>query len=589
MIEERNEHAFSSGRQPKRCSGGAPRESEENFRTFSESVDREHADPGQEAEQVFEAVFRNNPAMMILASLPDQRCVDANNAFLNTLGHKKSDIVGKQAREIGLFLDPKQQAEIGEQMRNTGRITDYEVHATDANGRIFHGLLSGERITIHGRPHLLTVTMDITARKQAEEALQTAKENAEWLGEQAEAASKAKSAFLANTSHEIRTPLNGVIGFLDLLACTQLDEKQKEYVEGIRTSAYSLLDVINDVLDISKIEAERIELESVPADPRELARQSLNIVRGTARKKGLRLSLDIGPDVPQRVFVDSSRLKQVLVNLLANAVKFTHQGGVELMLSCKAEADENCILSFSVEDTGIGIGEESISRIFEPFYQADSSNTRKYGGTGLGLSICSALLQMMGSSLRVESVPGEGSRFFFDLRVGRVPDAEKPKQELPGTFPLDPLALEKKPTLLIIEDEEITRRLLRLFISKITPADVIEAESAEQGIALFREHLPDLVFLDLQMPGHDGHWTAQRIREIEPCSLHTPIIAFTADVQPSTREACFKSGMDDYMSKPADLYSIRGILERFLKGNDEKQSCCGISGGSVHERKLQGK
>lgn len=521
--------------------------------------------PEQEAQQRFEAAFRNNPAMMVLASLPDQRCVDANNTFLRTLGYEKEDVVGRQAKDIGLFIDPEQQREIGAMMREDGRITDYEVHAKDRNGDVFHGLMSAERIFIHGRPYLLTVTVDITVRKRAEEALLVAKEQAEWLTRQAEAANRAKSAFIANTSHEIRTPLNGVVGFLDLLSRTRLDDVQKEYAEGIGTSARSLLEVINDVLDISKIEADKVELKPTPTDIRELAGEAADTVLGTARAKGLYLSVNVAPETPGTLFLDPSRLKQVLINLLGNAVKFTHEGGVSFAIGCEETEDGRSLLRFSVEDTGIGIRPESMERLFEPFFQADVSNTRKYGGTGLGLSICSALLQMMGSELKVESVPGEGSRFFFDLRAERAEPSETAEKEVVRTVPEEPFMPAERPAILIVEDEELNRRLLRLLLSKLLDADIVEAEGGEEGVERFREHAPDLIFLDLQMPGRDGHWTARKIRELEGAGRRTRIVAFTADVQPATREACFASGMDDYICKPADLYTLREVLERHLQ------------------------
>lgn len=275
--------------------------------------------------------------------------------------------------------------------------------------------------------------------------------------------------------------------------------------------------------------------------------------------------MHIAPEVPRILFLDSARLKQVLINLLGNAVKFTHRGGVSFLIGCEPFEDGWNLLRFSVEDTGIGIEPEAIERIFEPFYQADSSNTRKYGGTGLGLSIRSALLQMMGSELKVESVPGEGSRFFFELRAESVPVSEGMEGESVRSVPEGPLVTAARPTILIVEDEELNRRLLRLLLSKLLDADIPEAEGGEQGVERFRERSPDLVLLDLQMPGRDGHWTARKIRELEGAGRRTPIIAFTADVQPTTREACFASGMDDYIRKPADLFTLREVLERHLQ------------------------
>jgi PAS domain S-box-containing protein len=262
-----------------------------------------------------------------------------------------------------------------------------------------------------------SVGIDVTERESMEEALRTAKENAERLGRQAEAASRAKSAFLANTGHELRTPLNGVIGFLDLLSRTTLDPTQRDWLESASASSQSLLDVVENVLDISRIEADNLGLEPVRTDILDILNKAASIVRNAAEQKGLSLSIRVGRDVPCNAVVDPARLRQVLVNLLGNAVKFTEKGSVELSLEFEAIDAATGAFTFSVGDTGIGIGEEQRRRIFEPFYQIDSSFTRRYGGTGLGLSICGALLRMMESSLEVESVPGEGSRFFFTLRT----------------------------------------------------------------------------------------------------------------------------------------------------------------------------
>ncbi len=264
---------------------------------------------------------------------------------------------------------------------------------------------------------IVGVITDITDRVRMEEELRKALERARKLQGEAESASRAKSAFIANMSHEIRTPLNGIIGLLDLLQETSLQGEQEEYVRGAILSAQALLEILTDILEISRIGAEKLELKAVRTDLSELLQGVVAFISSGAEQKGLSLVLKRGEGLPRHVHVDSPRLKQVLINLLSNAVKFTHQGGVTLEAAFRAENPQEGLLTLSVEDTGIGLSPEERGRIFEPFYQVDSSSTRDYQGTGLGLSICQGILEKMGSTLEVESLPGQGSRFFFALRI----------------------------------------------------------------------------------------------------------------------------------------------------------------------------
>ena len=472
----------------------------------------------------------------------------------------------------------------------TGDPQDFELRMTCADDAPFWvrmtATLGGNETG--GAPVCRMVIIDISEHKRMQEALRAAKEEAELLGEQAETANRAKSAFLANMSHEIRTPLNGVIGFLDLLAETPLDTMQREYAGYIRTSAYALLEVISDVLDISKIEADKLDLERIRTDIPEVLRQAAAIVGAVAKTKKLPISLHIGKEVPRYAVVDPLRLKQILINLLGNAVKFTEKGSVELSLDFVAKEDGKGDFLFSVRDTGIGIGAEDRVKLFKPFCQADASSTRKYGGTGLGLAISDALLKKMGSGLELESAPGEGSRFFFTLRTDFIAD-ENTQQPLGDaaleddfrSAPFQPVRTAKAPRILIVEDVELNRKMLRMVVSKFVPdASFFEASDGDESVALFRKYAPDLVFMDIQMPGTDGYKATAEIRAMEkelPASAEerqavrrTPVIALTADIQTGTKDACFASGMDAYLSKPINMNVLLDILERYLGEQSER-------------------
>ncbi|NLM70517.1 MAG: response regulator [Synergistaceae bacterium] len=508
--------------------------------------------------------------------LTDERTYGAvNAAHAAFIGLKPEEMASKDLFE----LFSKDEAEVcmrsNVEVFSTGKPVLSEEHARSASGELrVMSIYKSPKLRDDGSvEYVVCSAEDITEQKMAEEALIEEKERAEWLGRKAEEASRAKSSFLANTSHELRTPLNGAIGFLDLLSDTVLDPTQKQYLGYIRSSMYSLLDVINEVLDISKVESDEFDLVLGPTDIPLLAEQALDVVRGNSLRKKLTISQNIFEEGPRCAMVDPVRLKQVLVNLLGNAVKFTDEGLVELTVEAAPSEDGRCDYMFSVRDTGIGIDSNCVEGLFEPFYQADSSTTRRHGGVGLGIPIAQSILKKMGSRLELESVPGEGSRFFFTLGdIETIPPDEAREDSTARPAIPPPLKTTRPAVILIAEDQKVNRRMLRIMVSKLVPgAVVLEAPDGEKTVELFGDERPDIVLMDLHMPTMSGYVATERIRSIEreqgvASSEKASIIAVTADVQTESKNACDKFGMDGFISKPLDVWELHECLKDALKG-----------------------
>jgi CheY-like chemotaxis protein/nitrogen-specific signal transduction histidine kinase len=399
--------------------------------------------------------------------------------------------------------------------------------------------------------------------------------------EAAEAANLAKSQFLATISHEIRTPINGVLGMAELLMESRVTETQRRYVEALSSSGEALLHVVNDILDFSRMEAGKLKLETADFDVREITRSTVELLAERAHAKGLKMLTAIDADVPGAVSGDCGALRQVLVNLVGNGVKFTERGEVTLTVSRAPNGDscaggESCALRFVIRDTGIGIAPEARERLFTAFTQADGSHSRRFGGTGLGLVISKQLVELMGGAIEVESAPGKGSVFSFTVRFSPAENVAAPTAVAQPQSPVDAAPQQAAVCVLLVEDNKVNQEVCKAMLRRFG-CEVDIAENGRLGVEAAFSRRYDLVLMDCQMPEMDGFEATAtiRAREMQAAGEQSisgstprrlPIVALTANAMSGDRERCLAAGMDDYLSKPYNRQQLAELVGRWSRG-----------------------
>ena len=493
--------------------------------------------------------------------------LDANRKGEHILGGPVEQFTGTvlplsclESREHGKVTAPDIAKLIGAKRESTLR---------SASGTLIDVEFSGSDVHVRGGTLIEIILRDITEQKNAAEAVRESEKRYRQLSEElrtardaALEASRAKSEFLANMSHEIRTPMNGIIGMQALALSASGAEDRTGYLEAAQHSAYSLLAILNDILDVSKIEAGRMEIHRAPFSVRRAIDEVMQLVRHRAQEKGLELVSILPPATPDALLGDVVRIRQILTNLLGNAVKFTDSGRVELRVDSRPSGPDQLLLEFTVIDTGIGIRPEHKDVIFEAFRQADSSTTRQFGGTGLGLTISARLVAIMGGTISVESTFGEGSQFRFSIPCKLAPQSTvagpaRPIAHLPGAPP-------RRLRILLAEDNTVNQRLAKRLLEK-RGHEVSVAGDGRQAVEAAMLTPPfDLILMDVQMPNMDGLEATRTIRQIDDPKLRSvPIVAMTAFAMKVDQERCMAAGMNGHLAKPIDPVELSATVESY--------------------------
>jgi len=524
-----------------------------------------------ESEARFRDLFEKNSSVMMLVDPESGAIFDVNRSAVEFYGYSRDELLQMSVSTINI-LPPEETAKARERARR-GECKYFEFRHRLASGEIRDVDVHITPIESGGRPMLFSIVNDVSARRRAERELEQYRDHLEDLVASrtteltqakltAEAANIAKSAFLANMSHEIRTPMNAILGMATLLRRSGVTPVQADKLDKIGTAGKHLLTIINDILDLSKIEAGKLFLESAPVLIERLMGNVASLVAQNAREKGLELKLELGA-FPDNLRGDPTRLQQALLNYATNAIKFADEGSVTLRALLQEDGEDYTVVRFEVQDTGIGIPPDTLDRLFGAFEQADSSTTRKYGGTGLGLVITKRLAEQMGGQVGAESMPGVGSTFWFVVRLNKAPAHESVAE---------PLALAQAELLirqrhagariLLVDDEPLNLTVVQTFLEE-SGLVVDLAEDGAQAIEQARSNSYALILMDMQMPTMNGLEATHQIRAIPGCRK-TPILAMTANAFAEDKARCFAAGMNDFLVKPFDPEALFSALIRWL-------------------------